>query len=92
MSTRAYRIVNIKLASYPSFNLSHDTELIEALRNGGEYNEDDAGTILDVGVDAIEHVLATFKFGSRDYRKRCLRRDLKFAKKHRKSYVSYSCF
>lgn len=102
MSVRAYRIIKKEIADNSSFNLWHDDELIDFLKEqfnpltGDGYSErlsEDGGGTVEVSVYALKKALKHFKgFEKGNYRIEAIKADIADAKKKGESYVLYECF
>lgn len=94
MSIRARRIIKKELAE-PSFNVWHDTDLVNCFKKTGGYTEMlglDGNGAIEVTATAIEYVLEHFKFEENDYRRDALKADLLQAKATGDDYVIYECY
>lgn len=97
MSVRAYRLIKKETADQSSFNIWHDTDLLDFLRNADvecyieQWTEDGAGT-LEVSVKALEKAIASFPWKKDDYRIEAIKADIAFAKKQGDEFVLYECF
>ena len=94
MSTRAYRIIKIERADYPSFNLWHDDKLIKFMQDNGEYNElltEGGGGTIDISIETIEKVLNEYKELD-EYAREAFTKDLEYANKNNDTYITYDCF
>lgn len=95
MSVRAYRIIKIERAEDSSFNLWHDTELLEELLDSEgalDQRNNDGGGFIEVSVDGLKSVLKNKKLKLEKYIKDALKADIAFAKKKRDDYILYECF
>jgi len=97
MSVRAYRIITKEVADQSSFNLWHDTDLLDFFEVNGElgytnqYNQDNGGTI-EVSTALLEKALAEFKWEEKDYRPEAIKADIAWAKENKKEWVNYECY
>ena len=91
MSVRAYRINKIESEDVASFNIWHNTELMEFLVSNGMYNalnEDGNGTI-EVSVELLQTAIADLTLD--DYTKEAILKDIAWAKEQKAEYIMYSC-
>lgn len=91
MSVRAYRINKIESEQNASFNLWHDTELMEFLESNGMYNtlNDDGNGHIEVSVFSLEKAVETLTL--EDYTKEAILKDIAWAKEQKAEYIMYSC-
>ncbi len=96
MSIRAHRIIEIKLADVPSFNLWHNTKLVQFLDE-----ESDIFSFLNAnGTGEIEISVKVLKKAAKMAKKldidsdtiNSLQEDIDFAKSNRRDSVIYDCF
>jgi hypothetical protein len=96
MSIRAHRIIEIKLAEVPSFNLWHNTKLVQFLDE-----ESDIFSFLNTsGTGEIEISVKVLKKAINSAKKldidsdtiNSLQEDIDFAKSKNNDYVIYDCF
>jgi len=90
MSVRAYRINNIDYAEENTFNLWHDTELLEFIdeKEGFGANQTDGG-IGEVSVETLKEILRKVKLEK--WVKDNIKKDIEWAKKNEKEYIQYYC-
>jgi len=95
MSIRAYRVITKEVAYNPTFNLWHDEELIDFLKENGGYeeklNEDGVGCV-DISVEALKKALTDYKWEPEDYRPEAIREDIAFTEKEGNNWVEYECY
>ena len=91
MSVRAYRINKIESEQNASFNLWHDTELMEFLESNGMYNtlNDDGNGTIEIPVHVLEKAVETLTL--EDYTKEAILKDIAWAKEQKAEYIMYSC-
>lgn len=99
MSIRAYRIIRKELADDSSFNLWHDSSLMEFFQeNGtpGQYAEmltNEGIGIIEISVPLLEQALRDFKWDdNEDYRKKSIANDIQWAFDNEQYHVAYECF
>lgn len=97
MSVRAYRIIKIERADENSFNLWHDTEIMDFLEDFDKQNYSDSlnmdgGGQIEFSVKALKALLKQKKIEIEDYQRRAIQSDIDFAKAHKDDYVLYDCF
>lgn len=107
MSVRAYRLISKKVAEQSSFNLWHDDELIDFLKEQrvetpthiiegfesiAQSSEGFDGGSVCVSVRALEKAIKSYPFEANDYRIEAIKADIAHAKKHREEYVVYECY
>jgi hypothetical protein len=92
MSIRAYRVIKIETAKPNSFNLYHDSELVDFFdREYGFYEYISEGTgLTELPVEALKEALDKLKLDE-DLRE-ALRGDIQAAEEAGKNYVQYYCF
>ena len=94
MSVRAYRIEKIETTENPSFNLWHDTDVMEFLQNIGEYHnfmgDDDYG-FLEISVATLKILIKDFKGLDSDIKEQ-LREDIAWAESKKEDWVQYECY
>lgn len=96
MSVRAYRVNEIKREESPTFNLWHDTKLMDFLESEtGFYNglNQDACGMTEIEVSLL--VKAVKKAKSLELDKdqvKSLQADIKWAKENSLDYIQYYCF
>lgn len=91
MSVRAYRINKIEVEDNATFNLWHDTELMQLLEETNTFtalNEDGVGTI-EVSVPLLEKAVENLTLN--DYTKEAIINDIVWAKEQKAEYIMYSC-
>lgn len=99
MSVRAYRIIEIKRADDPTFNLWHDDDLISFLESYGsgydyiEHLTDDGSGTTEISVKALKEALKKAKKLELDvYQIAAIKKDIEFAKSRGDEWVLYDCF
>ena len=96
MSVRAYRVIKIKRAEAPSWNLWHDDKLLEFF----EKQEDCTNGITEGGGGSYEVSVYALKRALDDVEKleldkwhvKAIKADIAFAKKHGDTHILYDCF
>lgn len=94
MSVRAYRINKIEQEQNSSFNLWHDTELLEFFESKDIYDarEQDGGGYIEVSVEILKEAVKKWKKLKIDAGVvMMLKRDIAWAKKKKDDFVMYSC-
>ncbi len=95
MSVRAYRVVQIKMAEAPSFNVWHDKKLVRFL------NEEELffsglsnGTgLVDISVETLESAIEeTTKRKHSEQIVQCLQKDRAIDKKNKEESTTNNCF
>lgn len=93
MSVRAYKVITKELEQSPSFNLWHDSDLLDMLMSRGEYtdnrNDEGSGSI-EFSVESIRYALKHFKWENDDYRKKQLKKDV--ADLCDDEWIEYECY
>jgi hypothetical protein len=78
-----------------SFNLWHDTEIMDFLEGDSFFiegrNYDGVGMI-EVPVTRLKELLATYKWETEDYRKKAFEADVAWAEANHNDFVQYDCF
>jgi len=92
MSIRAYRVIEIETAKPNSFNLYHDSELVDFFdREYGFYESMIAGTgLTELPVEALKEALE--KVNLSDDVKEALEQDIEAAEQAGEDYVCYYCY
>lgn len=92
MSVRAYRINKIEQETNPSFNLWHDTELMDLFEGADGFynglNQDGNGTV-EIPVSLLETALADLNLN--EHTKKALLADVAWAKNKGQEFIMYSC-
>jgi hypothetical protein len=93
MSVRAYRIKKIDFVQNSSFNLWHDTELLEYLEeNGGvaaDFRNADGG-VLEIYIEVLEDAIKELKL--EPHIVESIKADIKSVKKAGDYTIQYYCF
>jgi len=94
MSIRAHRVIRKELAD-SSFNLWHDTDIVDFLETGSHFfegrNSDGIGMI-EVPLMRLKELLANYKWEAQDYRKDAIEADVAWAEENDREFVEYDCF
>lgn len=92
MSIRAYRVVEIMHAKPESFNLWHDTVLMEFLEDNSFYANlnDDACGLSAIPVHVMQEALDTLVL--QDEIKKSIQKDISFATILKQDYITYYCY
>lgn len=98
MSVRAYNVrVPAVLSESPSFNLWHDWDFIDALKEAEGDSEfvneqiGEGGGTIEFSLSLVERVAPSF-FEENDERKALLLEDIKEAKERGDDFLKYECF
>ena len=96
MSVRAYRIITKEVADQASFNLWHDTDLLDFFEENGELGyqnrRDENGGDVEINIDLLQKALDSFKWEEKDYRIEAIKADIAFAIKNNTDWVQYECY
>ena len=91
MSVRAYRQLEPpKLADSPSFNLWHETEVLDSLLELESTWSTDECEQIEIKVDELDELLKTAKFDTDTLE--ALEEDVLVARKQKSEYITYYCF
>ncbi len=93
MSVRAYRVINIETAHPNSFNLWHDSKLVDFFDQEYGFFEklgDEGQGLTELPVEALERAIAEVEMD--DEAKEALQKDIEFAREQDEDYVQYYCF
>ena len=96
MSVRAYRIISKKIEDQASFNLWHDSDLLDFFRDNSENDINSGlaenGGSIELSVEVLKKALKKFKWEDKDYRISAIKNDIKWAKENDQDYVMYECY
>ena len=92
MSIRAYRVIKIETAQPNSFNLYHDSDLVDFFdREYGFYEHITEGTgLTELPVEALERAIAEVPMD--EELKEALLKDIEACRAKKEAYVQYYCF
>jgi len=92
MSVRAYRINNIEKEESESFNLWHDEELVEFLRENDALNNLNINNvgIIEIPLETLKDALKTVKM--EDDTRQSLEDDIFFMESKGEDYICYWCY
>ena len=88
MSVRAYRINKIKHEKSPSFNLWHDSDLMDKIYNDLRGLTDDGGGIAEISVRMLKEALPLCD----DDKRKAIEKDIAWAQKRGEDYLQYYCY
>lgn len=94
MSIRAYRITKIENVASPSWNISHNENILDFLSNDlwDGRNYDGAG-IIEVRVECLEQLLEEDSGVKLDeYEREAIAKDIAWANKRGNDYIQYYCY
>lgn len=93
MSVRAHRVIRIEYATYASFNLWHDRDLVEFLEGEWYFYEkldSGGGGMVEIPVEVLEKALEEASLS--DDVKKAVQLDVDYCKNAGEEFVLYSCF
>lgn len=93
MSVRAYRVNSMEMQEEPTFNLWHDSGIMDCLEADGFTVDGTDGGMLEVSVEALENAIKNAKtFEIDDEIITSLKEDIKWAKEKNEDYIQYNCY